>query len=87
MDTHANAVSVAAGYLDTARPGWSGKIDTRILDMSDGMLCVMGQLDGNTNAWGEMANEIEYETGHSMAGIFSSSQELWLEEIAARQKK
>jgi len=36
-----------AALLDTAAPGWEGKIDLNTLDLSSGWYCVVGQVYGD----------------------------------------
>lgn len=80
--------SRGARFLDKKDPGWFTKIDTRILDISDGRACVLGQLYGY------------YTTGCKKLGIgfgkamsygfelllLGSVNKAWQKEIAARRR-
>lgn len=49
-------VAKGAALLDECRPGWEKEVDTSILDLSSGYLCILGQVYG---AWDVGIGDLE----------------------------
>ena len=47
MSSTSPRIERGAALLDTAAPGWEGKIDLNTLDLSSGWYCVVGQVYGD----------------------------------------
>jgi len=47
MDKTVESVTRGISLLDADRPGWENEIDLETLDITDGLVCILGQLYGD----------------------------------------